>query len=412
MGNVLDSISKLLAGSEPPEVATQITAAPDKLKLEVSGVGPIQFPVSPASARRLCKAARPARYGFKDQTRLDPKVRDTWEISRDLISIDAVRWKPALAEALDRIGGVLGIPRGQHLKAQLHNLLIYAPGQFFLPHRDSEKAGGMLGTLVVTLPSRCSGGELAILHQGTKQLFGGSSTQLTLTAFYGDCRHEVRPVRRGYRVALTYNLIVQGEPARAVPASDHLDLLTGRIKEFFDTPRRPRWKGDKAPGPPERLVFLLDHQYTQAGLGWSRLKGADTASAAALREVARRLDCEICLALADVHEVWTCEDEYEDHEDWDEFGEDGEYLDEGPQHRRRNAAARKLWACHARTPGKVRSMSRASRSCRSTAGRSGGSFPRSAFRRGGCTRRSPGAVAWHGSGSRGTGPERPTVTPQ
>jgi hypothetical protein len=328
MGNVIDSIRELLAGHEPPQVATQITTAPGRLKLQVSGVGPIHFPVSPASARRLCKAARPARHGFKDQTRLDPKVRDTWEISRERISIDAARWKPALDEALDRMGGVLGIPRGQRLKAQLHNLLIYAPGQFFLPHRDSEKADGMLGTLVVTLPSSCSGGELAIVHQGTKQLFAGSSTELTLTAFYGDCRHEVRPVRRGYRIALTYNLVVQGEPAREVSAPDRINALAGRIKEFFDTPRRPRWKGDKPVGPPERLVYLLDHQYTQAGLGWSRLKGADTASAAALREAARRLDCEICLALADVHEVWTCEDAYEDHGDWDESGENGEYLDE------------------------------------------------------------------------------------
>lgn len=42
---------------------------------------------------------------------------------------------------------------------------------------------------------------------------------------------------------------------------------------------------------------------------WDRLKGADRARAPALREVARRLECEVFLALADVHETWSCEDE-------------------------------------------------------------------------------------------------------
>jgi hypothetical protein len=39
------------------------------------------------------------------------------------------------------------------------------------------------------------------------------------------------------------------------------------------------------------------------------LKNVDAARAAALREVARRLDCEIFLAPADVHEAWSCVEE-------------------------------------------------------------------------------------------------------
>ena len=65
----------------------------------------------------------------------------------------------------------------------------------------------------------------------------------------------------------------------------------------------------RAAGAPDRLVYLLDHQYTQRGLAWTRLKNADAARAATLREVAQRLDCEIFLALADVHESWSCDDE-------------------------------------------------------------------------------------------------------
>ncbi len=68
--------------------------------------------------------------------------------------------------------------------------------------------------------------------------------------------------------------------------------------------------------PPDRLVYLLDHEYTQRGLRWNRLKNSDAQRAIALQEVARELDCEIFLALADVHETWSCEDEYSGYSDY------------------------------------------------------------------------------------------------
>ena len=82
------------------------------------------------------------------------------------------------------------------------------------------------------------------------------------------------------------------------------------VRAHFATPRPargPRWPSE---GPPERLVYLLDHEYTQKGLAWGRLKNGDTVRAALLREVADRLDCEIVLALADVYESWSCEDDW------------------------------------------------------------------------------------------------------
>lgn len=42
---------------------------------------------------------------------------------------------------------------------------------------------------------------------------------------------------------------------------------------------------------------------------WHQLKNGDRLRAAALLEVAERLDCESFLALADVHESWSCEDD-------------------------------------------------------------------------------------------------------
>lgn len=303
--------------------ATRFTVEADP-QLHVEGIGKISLPVTLHTAHRLCAAAQPAHHGYKDQTRLDPRVRDTWEIPAGSLRLAAPEWTTVLDRALLRIGRDLGLPPHASLHAELHNLLIYAPGQFFTTHQDSEKADGMLGTLVITLPSHFTGGEFVISHQDQALRTRGSQARLGMVAFYADCHHEVRPVKQGYRVVLTYNLIAQRAastaelPARAVAA------LAAEVRRFWQTPAAPRWDGDADREPPDRLVYLLDHQYTPGGLSWGRLKGADTERVAALHEVAGQLDAEIFLALADVHETWSAEDDYQQNGYWDDAREDEE----------------------------------------------------------------------------------------
>jgi hypothetical protein len=308
---VLEDISRELACiGTSGSFASRRTAAAGDLILEVQGLGRIWLPVTSSAARSLCKVAKPARHGFKDETRLDRRVRDTWEIPKSRITIDEPRWKRTLLPQLDRIRRDLGLPEKCRLKAQLHNLLVYGPGQFFAPHQDSEKADDMIGTLVVSLPSQFSGGAMVLEHHDEKMLVGGSNSRLIFVAFYADCRHEVRPVTQGHRIVLTYNLIVEGNATALDSPQTQTHALARSIREFFETPRTPHWSGDLRQGPPDRLVYLLDHEYTQSGLAWDRLKNADAQRVAALQEVARQLDCEIFLALADVHETWSCEDDH------------------------------------------------------------------------------------------------------
>ena len=95
---------------------------------------------------------------------------------------------------------------------------------------------------------------------------------------------------------------VSGPPGR------RSDELAASLRRFF-TP--PRWKGDdESRSPPDRLVYLLDHEYTQQGLRWNLLKNADAKRVAVLRQAAEELDCQVFLALADVHETWACEEPY------------------------------------------------------------------------------------------------------
>jgi hypothetical protein len=99
--------------------------------------------------------------------------------------------------------------------------------QFFLAHQDSEKDDSMVGTLVVTLPSSYAGGELMVGHNEEWKAYRGSKTALSLVAFYADCRHEVLRVTSGYRITLTYNLLLHGDTSR--PDGDE-----GTIAELAD----------------------------------------------------------------------------------------------------------------------------------------------------------------------------------
>ncbi|MDH4362927.1 MAG: 2OG-Fe(II) oxygenase [Acidimicrobiia bacterium] len=266
--------------------------------------------MSASQAIELRRLARPARYGRGEDTVLDRRVRDTWEVARRRVRIDKSRWNRTLIPVLDALSRDLGIPDGCRLRAELHSMLVYEAHQFFAPHQDSEKADDMIGTLVVILPSNATGGELIVRHRGTESVYRSSRSLLTFVALYADTVHEVRALGSGYRVVLTYNLRLAGDTAAtapAVPASALMEAANLLGCHFAEPADVAPWRRHADPGqPPDRLVYLLDHEYTERGMSWSRLKGDDAVRAGVLRSVAEELDLEVVPALAEVHEVWDC----------------------------------------------------------------------------------------------------------
>ena len=291
----------MLDGSQAPGAFSARLSVPARdVRLTVAGAGPISFPVKAPQAKRMIAAARSARFGRGEQTLLDLSVRDTWEITPDQVTLTGLDWDAILTEVRDE----LGLPARARLRAEPHALLVYGKGQFFLPHQDSEKDDTMIGTLVVSLPSSHTGGELVIEHNGKTVAYQASATEVSVAAFYADCRHEVKPVRTGYRVTFTCNLLLDSDPADKVPAEPSAEAARYLAEHF--TTRVSRWKGDDRE-PPNRLVYLLDHEYTQRGLSWDRLKGADAERATLLRAAAEDAGCEAVLALTEIKETWDTE---------------------------------------------------------------------------------------------------------
>jgi predicted 2-oxoglutarate/Fe(II)-dependent dioxygenase YbiX len=214
-----DRLGRTLRGDAQAAFSVELTTKADDLSLEVEGFGHVRFPVTPAKARKL-RLGQPARFGRGEETLTDPDVRDTWEIPKHLVRAtwDAAALKDILATVKEE----LGLPYAAGLTADLHSLLVYEPNQFFLPHQDSEKDDSMVGTLVVTLPSSYAGGELMVGHNEERRAYRGSKTALSLVAFYADCRHEVLTVKSGYRITLTYNLLLHGDTSRPTATTEPL----------------------------------------------------------------------------------------------------------------------------------------------------------------------------------------------
>ena len=266
-------------------------------RLAAADAGALSFPIPPAQLEALIAAAEPAPFGRGPESVLDRSVRDCLQIAPDRIAIGGRSWDGTLGNILDAAAEGLGCP-GDALRAELYKLLIYEPGGFFTPHRDTEKAAGMVATLTISLPVAGTGGELAIRHGGRETVVDmrtDEPSELAWAAFYADCEHETLPVEEGHRVCLVYNLVL--EPGGTVPAGapDHGALVAPVAAEIEARCRDPEGSG--------KLVWLLEHDYSEAGLSFAALKNVDAAIARVLADAAGRAGCLLHAAILHVEET-------------------------------------------------------------------------------------------------------------
>jgi predicted 2-oxoglutarate/Fe(II)-dependent dioxygenase YbiX len=299
-----------MSSKTPASFATSVTIPASDLSIEIGGMGALELPLREATIKSIVAQCKPAQYGFREQTIQDDSVRKTWELESFKIKICGSKHDEVLATLLEQIKSDIGLEKEATLKAELHNLLVYEKGNFFKPHQDTEKKKGMVATLSITLPSSHTGGALLVHHNGVTKKFYSSKARLDriyCAAFYADCIHEVKPLTSGYRVVLTFNLILEREinlpnsyQIKSIDSLKYVSLIKQHIKAAEDFERRPY------------VVYLLDHQYTKLSFGWSVLKKDDFDLAQKLHSAAEGLEMEAYLVLADIHESWDTDGDYYD----------------------------------------------------------------------------------------------------
>jgi hypothetical protein len=304
--SAIDALESLLGGvRRPGDFSVHGALALPMPLVQVDGVGPLSFPLPDAQATALVAAAELAPYGRGEQTVLDTSVRRVWQIDAARVRVGGKSWPASLERVLAEVARGLGC-EGAPIRAELYKLLVYDAGGFFLSHRDSEKAPGMFGTLLVQMPSPHTGGELLVRHGSREACIDLSATdgsELGFAAFYADCEHEVRPVTSGHRLCLVFNLL-RGVAGDAPPAgAPGYDAETAQAATCLG-------EAFSAEGAPPKLVWLLAHQYSQAELGFDALKGADAAVAGVLRRAAQAADCAVHLAVMHIEESGPAEVNY------------------------------------------------------------------------------------------------------
>ena len=271
-------------------------------RLDVEGAGALSFPVPEAQVRALIAGAERAPYGKGPETLVDTSVRACWQIDPERVRLAGAAWPETFAKILDSAAAGLGCP-ADRLVAQLHKLLIYEPGGFFSAHRDTEKAGGMIATLSISLPTAGAGGELVVGHRDreiTIDMTAGEPSELAFAAFYADCTHEVRRITEGHRLSLVFNLCLRAgdtDTPRAAPDyTAQVDPIARRLAEWG--------RAEEGAG---KLVWLLDHEYSAAGLSFGALKNTDAALARILALAAGRADYALYAAIVHIEEYGTAE---------------------------------------------------------------------------------------------------------
>ena len=265
-------------------------------RISGEATGVLAFPLQPAQLKQLVALGERAPYGRGEETILDRSVRDCWQISPDQVVVGGESWDEAFGHILDRAAEGLGYPAGA-VQAELYKFLIYEEGGFFAPHRDTEKADGMVATLVVALPVAGKGGELIIRHQDRETAVDMRSedpSELVYAAFYSDCEHEILPVTEGHRACLVFNLVLTPGGKATASAPDHGHLVERIAREI-----RFRLA---APDAPEKLVWLLEHDYSVAGLSFETLKNVDAAVGRVLVPAAAQAGCALHAAIVHVDE--------------------------------------------------------------------------------------------------------------
>ncbi|KAK5019587.1 hypothetical protein LTR16_012684, partial [Cryomyces antarcticus] len=103
--------------------------------------------------------------------------------------------------------------------------------------------------------------------------------------------HQVKPVTAGYRFVLTYNLVRTGPGVGYSLAA--LDDPSLKLKDVLRSWHQSAVHTDHAP---RKLIYILEHKYSDASLEYDQLKGKDQLRAKTLKNVGAEMGFDVFLA--------------------------------------------------------------------------------------------------------------------
>ncbi|HUE87723.1 MAG TPA: IS1380 family transposase [Vicinamibacterales bacterium] len=100
-------------------------------------------------------------------------------------------------------------------------------------------------------------------------------SDLRFAAFYADCEHEVKPITHDNRVCLTYHLSLAEKDKNKDKSTRRQAVVTAPVYEREVAAAAEILKATfRKAGAPTKLAWLLEHQYSAAGLSFAGLIGS------------------------------------------------------------------------------------------------------------------------------------------
>jgi hypothetical protein len=293
--------------------------------LSIGTLGPVGLPLSVRDAMAIAGICKQSPFGRGDETVVDETVRKTWELDTTEFSCCNPAWEVYLDTLAQQAIQNLGVQ--VIATAQPYKLLLYEEGAFFKAHRDTEKVPGMFGTLVVSLPSEHTGGQVVLKHGGKERVLetaAPSAFDLSALAWYADVEHEIKPIMSGYRLVLTFNLVQdQMAPKQTAAALDANALYFEKLLRIW------RNEFDYC----DYFIYPLAHKYTASSLSLKNMKGRDAAKCRYLEQLCPKNDVYWFLAHMTKEKQ---DDYYEEEDDTDDLNisepvtPQGKYMSLGP----------------------------------------------------------------------------------
>ncbi|RXW15356.1 hypothetical protein EST38_g10498 [Candolleomyces aberdarensis] len=262
--------------------------------LSIEGVGTTRLPLSEQDAKLIISSNSGSSQPQKEHMDVDEDSTasmEVLEIGPAKIKFDNPEWEEFVKEVASTTvwEGLVGRPCASKSQCGLKKLLLYPAGSSSSPCTD--KSGTETKTFVTMtfiLPCPFEGGEVHVAHGGLERVISvsnDSKLSTSVSAWYQDVRHEVKPILSGYRLALVYEVIYTESRA---------SLADRRTAQVALRKILRKWEYEES----VLQAYMLSDNYDTSRFGdWSRaLNYSDALKVSVLLPIAKALGFVVYLA--------------------------------------------------------------------------------------------------------------------
>ena len=190
---------------------------------------------TPEGLKSLLDAAEPSLFGHGSDNVYDESVRKGKEVKADRLDIKFVvrdyihgdKFIDIRETSVPRfIARWLRVPF-DCVRLGCSKLALYEVGGHFSTHRDTNRGPEHVATLLVSVPSEYEGGEFVLTLPTGEEKVWAPAGKPEFFAFHADLEHVVKPVTKGLRASLQYDVYVKASGKNDLDEYSPHDLFEG-----------------------------------------------------------------------------------------------------------------------------------------------------------------------------------------